>query len=48
MDTEPLVREETLTMDGLRFHYRDWGDRSAWPGTIPRGARSPSPRRATG
>jgi pimeloyl-ACP methyl ester carboxylesterase len=26
MDTEPAVRDETVTLDGLRFHYRDWGD----------------------
>jgi esterase len=31
MDTKPLVRDETVTLDGLRFHYRDWGDRSAPP-----------------
>jgi pimeloyl-ACP methyl ester carboxylesterase len=26
MDNEPLVRDETVVLDGLRFHYRDWGD----------------------
>ena len=31
MDTEPLVRDETVTLDGLRFHYRDWGDPDAPP-----------------
>jgi esterase len=31
MDTEPLVRDETVTLDGLRFHYRDWGDPAAPP-----------------
>lgn len=25
------VRDETLTVDGLRFHYRDWGDAAAPP-----------------
>ncbi len=29
MDTEPLVRDETVMLDGLRFHYRDWGDPAA-------------------
>ena len=31
MDTEPMVRDETVTLDGLRFHYRDWGDPDAPP-----------------
>ena len=31
MDTEPLVRDETVTLDGLRFHYRDWGEPTAPP-----------------
>ena len=31
MDTEPLVRDETVMLDGLRFHYRDWGDPAAPP-----------------
>ena len=31
MDTEPTVRDETVTLDGLRFHYRDWGNPSAPP-----------------
>jgi pimeloyl-ACP methyl ester carboxylesterase len=26
---EPGVRDETVTLDGLRFHYRDWGDPAA-------------------
>ena len=34
MDTEPMVRDETVTLDGLRFHYRDWGD----PSRATRGA----------
>src|SRR5438445_5337545 len=25
------VRDETLTLNGLRFHYRDWGSREAPP-----------------
>jgi pimeloyl-ACP methyl ester carboxylesterase len=31
METEPLVRDATVTLDGLRFHYRDWGDPAAPP-----------------
>jgi pimeloyl-ACP methyl ester carboxylesterase len=31
MDTEPQVRDATLTLDGLRVHYRDWGDPDAQP-----------------
>ena len=31
MNTEPLVRDETVTLDGLRFHYRDWGEPTAPP-----------------
>ncbi len=31
MDTEPRVRDETVILDGLRFHYRDWGDPNAPP-----------------
>jgi esterase len=31
MDTVPLARDETVTLDGLRFHYRDWGDPAAPP-----------------
>jgi esterase len=31
MDTEPPVRDETVILDGLRFHYRDWGDPDAPP-----------------
>jgi pimeloyl-ACP methyl ester carboxylesterase len=31
MCTEPAVRDEFMTLDGLRFHYRDWGDPSAPP-----------------
>jgi pimeloyl-ACP methyl ester carboxylesterase len=31
MDTEPRVRDETVTLDGLRFHYRDWGEPDAPP-----------------
>jgi pimeloyl-ACP methyl ester carboxylesterase len=26
---EPPVRDEYITLDGMRFHYRDWGDRAA-------------------
>jgi pimeloyl-ACP methyl ester carboxylesterase len=26
-----MVRDETVTLNGLRFHYRDWGDPSAPP-----------------
>ena len=29
MDTEPMVRDETVTLDGLRFHYCDWENPSA-------------------
>jgi pimeloyl-ACP methyl ester carboxylesterase len=31
MNTGPTVRDETVTLDGLRFHYRDWGDPDAPP-----------------
>jgi esterase len=31
MDTGSLVRDETVILDGLRFHYRDWGDPAAPP-----------------
>src|ERR671916_2106233 len=31
MDTEPKVRDETIVLDGLRLHYRDWGDPAAPP-----------------
>jgi hypothetical protein len=31
MDTEPLVRDAPVTLNGLRFHYRDWGDPTALP-----------------
>src|SRR5918997_5366718 len=29
IDTEPMVRDATVTLDGLRFHYRDWGEPAA-------------------
>jgi pimeloyl-ACP methyl ester carboxylesterase len=31
MNIEPVVRDETVTLDGVRLHYRDWGDLSAPP-----------------
>ena len=31
MGAEPMVRDATVTLGGLRFHYRDWGDREAPP-----------------
>ena len=31
MGTEPTVRDEMVVLDGLRFHYRDWGDPAAPP-----------------
>jgi hypothetical protein len=31
MGCEPQVRDETLTLNGLRLHYRDWGDPAAPP-----------------
>jgi esterase len=31
MDTEPTVRDATLTLNRLRFHYRDWGHPQAPP-----------------
>jgi pimeloyl-ACP methyl ester carboxylesterase len=31
MDTEPAVRDATVMLDGVRFHYRDWGDLAASP-----------------
>jgi pimeloyl-ACP methyl ester carboxylesterase len=26
MDTAPVVHDQTLTLNGLRFHYREWGE----------------------
>ena len=31
MGSEPRIRDETLTLNGLRFHYRDWGNPQASP-----------------
>ena len=31
MGAEPTVRDAAVTLGGLRFHYRDWGDREAPP-----------------
>jgi pimeloyl-ACP methyl ester carboxylesterase len=31
MDTAPRVRDETIVLDGLRFHYRDWGHPASPP-----------------
>ena len=31
MGNGPAVRDEFITLDGLRFHYRDWGDVAAPP-----------------
>src|SRR4051794_25656776 len=31
MGTGPLVQDEIAMLDGLRFHYRDWGDPTAPP-----------------
>jgi pimeloyl-ACP methyl ester carboxylesterase len=31
MGTEPMVRDATVTLDGLHFHYRDWGEPAAPP-----------------
>jgi pimeloyl-ACP methyl ester carboxylesterase len=31
MDNGVPVRDETIILDGLRFHYRDWGDPEAPP-----------------
>src|SRR5215211_2533274 len=31
MDTELRVQDETVTLNGLRFHYRDWGNPAAPP-----------------
>jgi pimeloyl-ACP methyl ester carboxylesterase len=31
VDAEPVVRDATVVLDGLRFHYRDWGDPAAPP-----------------
>ncbi len=30
-DTEPMVRDATVVLGGLRLHYRDWGDPDAPP-----------------
>jgi len=37
MDTEPLVRDETVTLNGLRFHYRNWGNPTALPVVVLHG-----------
>ena len=29
MNDAPAVRDKTVVLDGLRFHYRDWGDPTA-------------------
>ncbi len=29
MDNGATARDETITLNGLRFHYRDWGDPAA-------------------
>jgi pimeloyl-ACP methyl ester carboxylesterase len=34
MTTEVQVRDHFLTLDGLRVHYRDWGDAAAQPPTL--------------
>ena len=31
MEPTPRVRDETLTLNGLRFHYRDWDNPGAPP-----------------
>lgn len=31
MTTETEVQDETVTLNGLRFHYRDWGNEGAQP-----------------
>jgi pimeloyl-ACP methyl ester carboxylesterase len=31
METTPRVRDETVTLNGLRFHYRDWDNPGAPP-----------------
>jgi hypothetical protein len=31
MSNGTTVRDETIILDWLRFHYRDWGDPSAPP-----------------
>jgi pimeloyl-ACP methyl ester carboxylesterase len=31
MENGPRVRDETVRLDGLHFHYRDWGDPEAPP-----------------
>ncbi|HYI24576.1 MAG TPA: alpha/beta fold hydrolase, partial [Thermomicrobiales bacterium] len=31
MDAGTPVRDETIHLDGVRFHYRDWGDPAAPP-----------------
>jgi pimeloyl-ACP methyl ester carboxylesterase len=31
MDTEPVVRDATVMLDGLAFHYREWGHPAAPP-----------------
>jgi pimeloyl-ACP methyl ester carboxylesterase len=38
MDNESgRVRDEIVTLDGLRFHYRDWGDLTAPPVVVLHG-----------
>jgi pimeloyl-ACP methyl ester carboxylesterase len=29
MGTEPMVQDATVTLDGVRFHYREWGEPTA-------------------
>jgi pimeloyl-ACP methyl ester carboxylesterase len=38
MARETAVRDASITLGGLRFHYRDWGDPSAPPVLLLHGA----------
>ena len=40
MVREPPVRDETVILDGLRFHYQDWGNLAAPPLVLLRGYTS--------
>ena len=40
MDDGPRARDETVTLNGLRFHYRDWGDPATPPVVLLHGYTS--------
>lgn len=37
MQTDVLVQDKFVTLNGLRFHYRDWGSEDAVPVVVLHG-----------